>query len=117
LSLLSDDQVAIVTNAELLAFSQDDTVGTPAMPFGDQSTTPPEFYAGTSQKGTHVFVLNTDSSSQNKTVTFGDVPGLSAGTSYLVHDMWTESDVGTFTDSMSTTLDSHDTGAWLITPA
>jgi len=117
LSLLSDDQVAIIKNAELLAFSQDDTVGTPAMPFGDQSTSPPEFYSGTSEKGTHIFVLNTDSSSQNKTVTFGDVPGLSAGTSYLVHDMWTGGDVGTFTDSFSASLDSHDTGAWLISPA
>jgi len=117
LSLLSDDQVAIIKNAELLAFSQDDTVGTPAMPFGDQSTSPPEFYSGASNKGKHVFVLNTDSSSQNKTVTFGDVPGLSAGTSYLVHDMWTGDDVGTFTDSFSASLDSHDTGAWLITPA
>jgi len=117
LSLLDDDQVAIITNAELLAFSQDDTVGASAKPFGDQSTSPPEFYSGTSKKGTHVFILNTDSASQSKTITFGDVPGLSAGTSYLVHDMWTGTDVGTFTDSWSTSLDSHDTGAWLITPA
>jgi alpha-galactosidase len=106
-----------VQNKELLAFSQDDNVGTPAKPFGSQSTTPPENYSGTSSKGTHVFILNTENTSSQKTITFGDVPGLSAGISYKVHDMWTGTDVGTFTDSWSTTLAAHDTGAWLITTA
>jgi alpha-galactosidase len=136
LSRLSSDQVAIIKvsltfhlmlvpltsnltsqNPELLAFSQDDTVGTPAKPFGTQNTSPPEFYSGKSKKGTHVFILNTASSSQSKTITFGSVPGLSANTNYRVHDMWTAKDVGTFKNSWSTTLASHDTGAWLITPA
>jgi len=117
LSRLSSDQVAIVKNPELLAFSQDDTIGTPAKPFGTQNTSPPENYSGKSKKGTHVFILNTASSSQSKTITFGNVPGLSANTNYRVHDMWTGKDVGTFKNSWSTTLASHDTGAWLITPA
>jgi len=117
LDKLSDEQVAIVTNPELLAFSQDPTIGEPAMPFGDQSTSPPEFYSGTSTKGTHVFVLNTADASANKTVTFADVPGLEAGTGYVVHDMWTGSDVGTFTDEFSVLVEAHDTGAWLVTAA
>lgn len=116
LSLLSTEQVAIVTNKELLAFSQDDKFGAPAKPFGDQSTTPPENYSGTSSKGTHVFILNTESSSSTKTITFANVPGLSARKAYKVHDMWTGSDIGTFTRSFNTILAAHDTGAWLITP-
>jgi alpha-galactosidase len=104
-------------NPELLAFSQDSTIGSPAKPFGSQSTSPPEFYSGTSTKGTHVFVLNTADVSANKTVTFADVPGLEAGTGYVVHDMWTGSDVGTFMDVFSVLVEAHDTAAWLVTPA
>ncbi|KIJ52351.1 glycoside hydrolase family 27 protein [Sphaerobolus stellatus SS14] len=116
LNLLSSAQLAIVKNSELLAFHQDSTVGAPAMPFGTATTSPPEFYAGTSSKGTHVFIINTGSSSASKIVTFSQVPGLKAG-SFKVHDMWMGTDVGTFNSSYSVTLASHDTAALLITPA
>jgi len=116
LSKLNSTQIAIITNKELLAFSQDTTVGTPAMPFGTATTSPPEFYSGKSSKGTHVFVLNTAASTQTKTVTFANVPGLTSG-SFVVHDMWTGTNVGTFANTFSTSLGAHDTGAWLITPA
>ena len=64
-------------------------------------------------------MLNTASSSASKTITFSAVPGLSAAGSggYTVHDMWAGKDVGTFTGSYTFSLDSHDTGAFLITPA
>jgi len=113
---LSDEQFSIITNAELLAFSQDDSTGKPALPFGTATTSPPEFYAGASVKGMHVFVLNTGSAAANKTITFSDVPGLGSG-SFLVHDMWAGSDVGTFENSFTALVDTHDTGAWLVTPA
>ncbi|KIJ52374.1 glycoside hydrolase family 27 protein [Sphaerobolus stellatus SS14] len=116
LSLLSTTQLAIVTNAELLAFHQDSTVGAAAKPFGTATTSPPEFYAGNSTKGTHVFIINTGSASASKTVTFSQVPGLKAG-SFKVHDMWASADLGTFSNSYSVTLASHDTAALLITPA
>lgn len=117
LSLLSSTQLAIIKNSELLAFSQDTTIGAPAKPYGTATTTPPEYYAGQSSKGTHVFIMNTSSSASTKTITFANVTGLASSTSYKVHDMWTKTDVGTFSTSWSTTLASHDTGAWLITPA
>jgi len=123
LSLLSTEQISIITNAELLAFHQDDTIGTPATPFTPAASaptaSPPEFYAGPSTAGTHVFIINTAGSSATMGFNFANVPGLSgAGSgSYVVHDMWAGVDVGTFSGSYSTTLDSHDTAAFLITPA
>lgn len=117
LSLLSSAQLAIITNSELLAFSQDATIGAPAKPYGTATTSPPEYYAGQSSKGTHVFIMNTASSASTKTITFANVTGLATSTSYKIHDMWTKTDVGTFSTSWSTSLAAHDTGAWLITPA
>ncbi|KAF8585907.1 glycoside hydrolase family 27 protein [Ramaria rubella] len=117
LSALSTDQIAIVTNAEILAFHQDSTVGAAAKPYSTGTTSsPPEFYAGNSSKGTHVFVINTSSSSASKTVTFSQVPGLGAG-SWKVHDMWASVDLGMFTNSYNVTLAGHDTAALLITSA
>jgi alpha-galactosidase len=105
-----------IKNAELLAFHQDNAIGTPAKPYGTAYTSPPEYYAGNSSQGVHVFILNTSADTAAKTITFADVPGLGSG-NYKVHDMWTGSDVGTFSGSWSTSLATHDTGAWRITPA
>ncbi|CCA74935.1 related to alpha-galactosidase precursor [Serendipita indica DSM 11827] len=116
LSRLSTDQLNIIKNKELLAFSQDESVGAPAKPYGTATTTPPEYYSGKSSKGVHVFIMNTSSSTSTKTITFANVPGLGSG-SYKVHDMWKGTDVGTFSGSWSTSLGSHDSGGWLITPA
>ncbi|KAG8828620.1 hypothetical protein FRB91_006523 [Serendipita sp. 411] len=117
LSLLTTAQLNIIKNKELLAFSQDATVGAPAKPYGTATTTPPEYYAGQSSKGTHVFILNTSASSSSKTITFASVTGLASASTYKIHDMWTGSDVTVSGTSWSTTLDAHDTGAWLITPS
>ncbi|KAI0690524.1 glycoside hydrolase superfamily [Cytidiella melzeri] len=123
LSLLASDQVAIISNAELLAFHQDATIGTPAMPFtpssGAVTTDPPEYYSGASSKGTHVFILNTASATATKSFNFANVPGLSGnGTgSYVVHDMWAGVDIGTFQGSYTTSLASHDNAALFIKPA
>ncbi|RPD75315.1 glycoside hydrolase [Lentinus tigrinus ALCF2SS1-7] len=119
LGQLNTTQLAIITNAELLAFHQDTTVGTPARPFtpapSAPTTSPPQFYSGTSAKGTHVFIVNTGNAT-SKTFDFANVPGLGSG-SYKVHDMWTGKDVGTFATSYTTTVDTHDTAAFLVTAA
>jgi len=123
LSNLNSTQLAIVTNPELLAFHQDATIGTPAKPFtptsGSTATaSPPEFYAGASSKGVHVFMVNTASNAATMNFTFSLVPGLAAGTgSYVVHDMWAGADLGTFSGSYSTSVAAHDTVAFLVTPA
>jgi alpha-galactosidase len=118
LSKLSTTQLAIIKNAELLAFHQDATIGVPAAPFtpsGTTATNPREYYVGKSVKGVHVFVINTGSASAVKKFDFASA-GLSAA-SYKVHDMWTGQDVGTFSGSYSPTVGVHDTAAFLLTPA
>jgi|SRR5882762_6269022 len=127
MSKLSTAQLDIVKNAELLAFHQDSTVGRPATPFNATAdapvTSPPEYYAGDSRKGTHVFIINTGNTAANKTFAFANVPGLSNGRwgsirSYKLHDMWTGQDVsGTFRGTYSVSVAAHDTVALLITAA
>lgn len=82
------------------------------------TASPPEFYAGASSKGVHVFIINTASSTATMSFSFTLVPGLAAGAgSYVVHDMWAGKDLGTFSGSYSTSVAAHDTVAFLVTPA
>jgi len=124
LSLLNSTQLAIVKNAELLAFHQDATVGTPAKPFtafsSMPSTSPPEYYSGTSSKGVHVFIINTSGSTATKQFTFSNVPGLGTSGNFKVHDMWTSTDLsGTYaaSSSFSVSVAAHDNVAYFISSA
>lgn len=124
LSLLNSTQIAFISNAELLAFHQDPTIGTPAVPFtayaSAPTTSPPEYYSGKSSKGTHVFIINTSSSTATKQFTLSSVPGLGTSGSWKVHDMWTGADLaGTYSasSSFSVSIAGHDTAAYLITTA
>ncbi|KAL0956317.1 hypothetical protein HGRIS_002470 [Hohenbuehelia grisea] len=121
LGLLTTQQLAIITNKELLAFHQDDTVGTPAMPFtayaGAPTTSPPEYYSGKSSKGAHVFIINTSASTATRQFSFANVPGLPSSGSFKLHDMWTGADLsGTYTlgSTFSVSVAAHDTVAYLI---
>ncbi|KAI5124617.1 hypothetical protein M0805_004227 [Coniferiporia weirii] len=117
ISLLSAEQIAIVSNTELLAFSQDTTIAAPAKPFTSDTSSPPQYYSGASSKGTHVFIINFGGSTETMSFEFADVDGLESAGSYLVHDMWAGEDIGSFSGSFSTSLASHDSAALLITPA
>ncbi|KDR75050.1 hypothetical protein GALMADRAFT_140601 [Galerina marginata CBS 339.88] len=124
LSLLNSTQLAIITNAELLAFHQDATVGTPAKPFtafsSMPSTSPLEYYSGTSSKGVHVFIINTSSGTATKQFTFFNVPGLGTAGNFKVHDMWTGADLsGTYaaSSSFSVSVAAHDNVAYFISKA
>ncbi|KAL0638315.1 hypothetical protein Q9L58_002617 [Maublancomyces gigas] len=114
LSALTTDELAVIKNTELLAFHQDATYGAAAKQY--KTTNPPEYYSGQSTKGIHVFIINFTGAASTRTVTFSEVAGLSAGVSYKVYNMWTKTDVGTFTNSYSASVASHDTMAVLITP-
>ena len=74
---------------------------------------PPEYYAGASSQGVHVFIVNTNNLLSNKTVEFASVPGLE-GERFLVHDMWTSKDLGIFLESFTVTLAAHDTAAFRL---
>ncbi|KAH7916572.1 glycoside hydrolase [Hygrophoropsis aurantiaca] len=121
LNKLSADQLAIITNAELLAFHQDPIIGESAKPFTSTSTssrtTTPEYYSGDSAKGTHIFIINFSDTTDTKSFNFVDVPGLKNAT-YLLWDMWTATLVqgGPFTQSFSVNLAPHDTAAFLVIP-
>ncbi|KAF7361933.1 hypothetical protein MVEN_00538300 [Mycena venus] len=119
LSLLNSTQLAIIKNAELLAFHQDLTVGGPAVPFtpfaSAPTTSPPEYYVGKSSKGTHIFIINTSATAATKSFVFSNA-GLGSGT-FSVHDMWAGTDLpGTFVASaiFSVTVQPHDTVAYFI---
>lgn len=113
----------ILSNPELIAFRQDNLVGESAMPYkwginpdGTWNQThPAEFWAGKSSVGDHVFVLNTLNETVTKTVVFGEVPGLTSGKKYLVHDMWTGEDVGVFSDEFDAEIKGHDSAAFRVT--
>jgi len=124
LSQLTSEEISIITNKELLAFSQDATIGTPAKPFtafsGAPAISPPEYYAGTSSKGIHVFIINTSSSTASKKFVLSNVPGLGTSGNFKIHDMWSSSDLsGTFSANSTFTVDvqAHDTVAYLFTRA
>uniref|UniRef100_A0A0W0F0D3 Alpha-galactosidase n=1 Tax=Moniliophthora roreri TaxID=221103 RepID=A0A0W0F0D3_MONRR len=119
---LSQTQVQIITNRELLAYHQDITVGTPAKPFkatnNAPTTSPPEYYSGKSSKGTHVLIVNTGGSTATKTFALTNVPGLGSG-NFKIHDMWTGKDldgVYSSSSSFSASVASHDSGAYLLIP-
>jgi alpha-galactosidase len=121
LSLLNSTQLAIIKNAELLAFHQDPMIGGPAHPFtafsGMPTTSPPEYYSGISTKGTHVFIINTSGSTATKQFKFSNVPGLGTSGRFIVHDMWTGKDLpGTQAASSTFTVSvaPHDTVAYYI---
>ncbi|KAL9943416.1 hypothetical protein ACHAQF_001714 [Verticillium nonalfalfae] len=120
---IKPEVLAILANKELVDFNQDPIVGASAKPydwglgreFGSwNQTNPAEYWAGESSKGTHVFILNTLDVEDEKVVVFADVPGLEAGKRYVVHNMWTGSDLGAFEDSFKIDLDAHDTAALRI---
>ncbi|KAJ7935892.1 glycoside hydrolase [Mycena leptocephala] len=120
LSLLNSTQLAIIKNAELLAFHQDTTVGGPAVPFtpfaSAPTTSPAEYYVGKSSKGTHVFIINTSASAATKSFTFSNA-GLGSSGTFSVHDMWAGADLpGTYaaSASFSVTVQPHDTVAYFI---
>ncbi|KAK0461320.1 glycoside hydrolase [Desarmillaria tabescens] len=124
LSKLDDTQVALIKSVELIAFHQDITNGSSAYPFtaytGAPTTSPPEYYSGTSSAGAHVFIINTSSSTATKTFTFSNVPELGQAGTWKMHDMWSGTDLsGTYStsSSFSVNVQAHDTVAYRITAA
>jgi alpha-galactosidase len=115
----------ILGNKELVAFNQDPVYGFSASPykwgyradFTYDPTNPAEYWSGSSVKGIHVFILNSQNQTLNMSATFGEIPALkaAAAATYLVHDMWTGRDVGNFTGGYSVNVKPHDTIALRIT--
>lgn len=123
MDVISNEDLAVLKNWEILAFNQDDTWGAPVLPYDWgvnpawtwNQTHPAEFYSGGSKRGIHVFIMNTLDKTVTKTAVFGDIPGLSSKEKYEVHDMWTHKKIGNFEKKFDIKLKAHDTAALLIT--
>ena len=121
MTVLSDDNIALLKNKYLLAFNQDDVYGEPATPYkwGTNPdwtfnlTNPAEYWAGASQNGTLVLMLNTLSDTAARTADWAEVPGLNAGCSYQVTDVWDGSDLGCLSN-YTAQVASHDTAVILV---
>ncbi|KAK0671594.1 family 27 putative glycoside hydrolase [Cercophora samala] len=116
----------ILSNRELIDFNQDSVYGASAMPYkwgNDRPANtsdrehPAAFWVGTSVKGIHVFLLNTQDTAVNMRAVFAEIPPLKAvaDQQLLVHDMWSGQDLGTFTECFELEVNTHDTAALRIT--
>ena len=121
ITVLSNDNIAILKNQYLLAFNQDDMYGAPAAPYKwgtnpdytfNQSF-PAEYWAGASKAGNLVLMLNTGNDTVTKQATWSEIPGLD-GSAYQVTEVWTGTDLGCVQDAYSTDVASHDTAAVLV---
>lgn len=117
LKTLSEEYIAVLRNEYLIAFNQDDVYGAPAMPykwgyFPDwtfNQTYPAQYWAGESQQGTFVLMLNPFEGTENMMVDFSEVPYLEADGTYHILDAWTGDCLGSFTNSATISVASHDT--------
>ncbi len=117
--------VDILSNKELIDFSQDPVYGASAMPYKwgyNKDGTydklhPAEYWTGTSRKGIHVFMLNTQDKTVKMSSLFSEIPALKglAYTEYLAHDMWEGQDIGSSQGNITLDVKSHDTAAIRIT--
>jgi alpha-galactosidase len=122
---ISKPVLDVLSNKELIAFNQDPVYGASAMPYkwgytrdGSYDTVhPAEYWTGTSSSGIHVFMLNTQDRTVKMLAKFSEIPALKSNASapYLVHDMWTGKDIGTFTGEYGVDVARHDTAALRIT--
>lgn len=115
----------ILANNELIAFNQDPVYGASAMPFkwgfNKDGTSdmlhPAEYWVGTSVRGLHLFMLNTQDKTVRMQARISSIPALSghAEGEYLIHDMWTGKDLSRFSGEIALDVAKHDTAALRIT--
>lgn len=122
LTNLSQANIDLLKNKYLLAFSQDEVYGAAATPYKwgtnpdwtFNKTWPAEFWAGGSQAGTLVLMLNpSNTTTELKEAVWSEIPGLSDG-SYQVTDVWTGDDLGCISSSYAVNVSSHDTAVILV---
>ncbi|UNI17038.1 Alpha-galactosidase [Purpureocillium takamizusanense] len=121
LDKLSQSNIDILKNRRLLAFSQDETVGAPAKPYKwginpdwtYNSTNPAEFWAGDSENGILVLMLNTLGETDSKTAVWSEIPGLDGNCKHRVTNVWTGEDLGCLGEYKAD-VESHDTAAILV---
>lgn len=122
LSKASAEDVAILKNPYLLAFSQDREVGKPATPYKwglnpDYTfnvSFPAEYWSGESSNGTLVLIGNWLNDNVTKVANYSEIPGLRAGGTYNVVDAWADVSMGCVTDGVTANVAANDTVVYLI---
>lgn len=122
LDKLDQDNLSILKNKYLLAFHQDGVYGKPAMPYKwgtnpdwtFNSSFPAEYWSGTYQNGTLVWLFNPYDDTVEKKADFSEIPQLHADGSYTVYDAWTGENLGCQRYSVSRNVSSHDTAVLLV---
>jgi alpha-galactosidase len=122
LSKLSAHDLGVLNNPYLLAFNQDPTYGRPAEPYKwgtnpdwtFDAKRPAEYWAGASERGVLVLVLNTDDAAVSRAVAFDEVPGLSGGMRFKVTDVWTGDILEDVELGLVAEIGPHDTAVVLV---
>lgn len=130
LSKISNGSLAILKNPTLLAFSQDNKIGVPATPYKwgtnpdwtFNASFPAEYWSGsfhdkkTGKKQTLAMVLNDYNSTEERTVSWSEVPQLKHAkrASFKVTDGWTGKKLGCFKNHIKVNVASHDTAVLVI---
>jgi alpha-galactosidase len=123
LSVLPADHVAILKNQYLLAFSQDEVFGPPAMPYKwginpdwtFNASYPAEYWSGESTQGTLVLALNTMNETVVKEINWHEVPSLEKkGNSFTVTDIWSGQDLGCVSGGIKQSVAAHDTIGYVV---
>jgi alpha-galactosidase len=113
LERLDKGLVQVLANQYLLEFSQDGTVGESATPIMWDWTRRPEFWAGRYGDGRRlVLVVNYAEGDRRMGVSWGEVPGTTAGRRYRVTDVWTGAVA--CVGRLERVLMGHDTAGWVV---
>jgi alpha-galactosidase len=121
LSTLSDDNLEILKNKYLLAFSQDPVFGAPAMPYKwgtnpdwtYNDTYPAEFWSGSMTSGTLVLLVNPGPNAVQKAAVFSEIPQLK-GDKFEITEVWSGKSLGCISQKYETNVTSHDTAAIVV---
>ncbi|KAH9917693.1 glycoside hydrolase family 27 protein [Epithele typhae] len=126
LSAISQDNLSILKNQEILAINQDPVVGTSVSPFRwginpnwvSNSTHPAQYWSGESQNGTVFMLINTLSKPADMFFSLTESPWIRAGRQYAVRDLWTHTDNGTAIRNFTAkAVPAHGVVALLLTDA
>jgi len=112
---MSQDTVTILKKKEVIAVNQDTTISVGKRV---SYSTASEIYAGNSSTAEYVILLNKSSSKRTITLSFSSLPLFSTlqNQTSSVRDIWNETDLGIFTGSYATEVESHSVAFVKIQP-
>ncbi|EIW78677.1 glycoside hydrolase family 27 protein [Coniophora puteana RWD-64-598 SS2] len=126
LSTISQENVDILKNSEILAISQDNVYGQSVSPFRwginpdwiTNATYPAQYWSLPSENGTVIMLINTLDEPADMFFNLTESPWLRAGIQYNVRDLWSHTDNGTAVRNYTAAgVPSHGVAALLLTEA